>query len=194
MTATFIVIKKGQEIKFNSYFQDLESAKSHLHRNMSNNTFAMDLYYNRKLSDKQIAWIHYLATENMKQSQEQSTDGKYIELVSKMYNATKKKTSKFHIHLPGDVSISTVTRGVNAGFLYVFENQVYQGKITPTGHFIGRASDDTLAMLEDANENLLKLAQLYGHETGQCSVCARTLTDAQSIALGIGPICLSRLS
>ena len=181
----FTVIKKGQEIQFNSYFQELEAAKSYLKQNMANNTFAMDLVHSSRPSDRQVAWIHYLATENR-------NSGEFQDLVNKMY--ASKKTSKFHIHLPGDVSLSTVTRGVNAGHVYVFLNSVYQGKITPNGHYVGQRNDELLAMLEDANENLLRLAQLYGHETGQCSVCSRTLTDAQSIALGIGPICLSRLS
>lgn len=33
----------------------------------------------------------------------------------------------------------------------------------------------------------------YGRELGQCSQCGRTLTNPESIQLGIGPVCLSRL-
>ena len=29
----------------------------------------------------------------------------------------------------------------------------------------------------------------YGRETGTCGVCHRTLTDPESVALGIGPVC-----
>lgn len=32
----------------------------------------------------------------------------------------------------------------------------------------------------------------YGHRVGRCGVCNRTLTDPDSIALGIGPICRAR--
>lgn len=34
---------------------------------------------------------------------------------------------------------------------------------------------------------------LYGHTLGHCGVCGRTLTDAESIAAGIGPKCAARL-
>ena len=33
----------------------------------------------------------------------------------------------------------------------------------------------------------------YGRLTGSCCVCARTLTKAESIAAGIGPVCASRV-
>lgn len=34
----------------------------------------------------------------------------------------------------------------------------------------------------------------YGKELGQCSQCGRTLTNPESIQLGIGPVCLARVS
>lgn len=34
---------------------------------------------------------------------------------------------------------------------------------------------------------------LYGHELGSCGVCGRTLTDADSIAEGIGPRCAAKM-
>lgn len=44
------------------------------------------------------------------------------------------------------------------------------------------------AILEDA-----KAASLaFGRETGQCGVCGSPLTDATSVALGIGPVCRSK--
>lgn len=34
----------------------------------------------------------------------------------------------------------------------------------------------------------------YGHEIGRCGICNRTLTDEQSRAAGIGPVCAGRMS
>lgn len=34
---------------------------------------------------------------------------------------------------------------------------------------------------------------LYGHEIGRCGRCGRTLTDAESRELGIGPVCVEKL-
>lgn len=39
----------------------------------------------------------------------------------------------------------------------------------------------------------LEEAQEYGRRTGSCCVCARRLTNPESIALGIGPVCGGRV-
>ena len=38
----------------------------------------------------------------------------------------------------------------------------------------------------------LNAAIAYGKKYGKCSVCARTLTDEDSINRGIGPVCAER--
>lgn len=193
--ATFTVIRKGEEIEFDSVCVELNAARDYLYEHLSHNQFAMDLASKNKLSEKQIAWIHYLVTQHVIESEQEQTEpnGQFLELVNKMYSGVKSKGRKFTVRLPF-VTISTVTKGVNEGHLYVFdENNQYAGKITPRGKFIGDVSDDVLNMLEDANENLLELARLYGHETGQCSICARTLSDPLSVQMGIGPQCMKRL-
>lgn len=47
--------------------------------------------------------------------------------------------------------------------------------------------------LSPADRMTPEQAQAYGRETGSCCVCARTLTNPDSIAAGIGPICSGRL-
>lgn len=49
---------------------------------------------------------------------------------------------------------------------------------------IRRLSESTLMSLEEAKE--------FGHLYGVCCVCGRTLTNEQSIAEGIGPVCSGR--
>jgi hypothetical protein len=44
------------------------------------------------------------------------------------------------------------------------------------------------ALLEDPKAAAVE----FGHRTGSCCVCGRTLTDPESIAKGIGPICEGR--
>lgn len=194
MTQTFTVEKKGQEIVFNSLFSDVEDAKQILNENLSGNSFAMNLVSRKKLTQKQISWIHYLATESVKEmdQDQDSSRGEYYDLVTKMYTAGS-LVSKFQVRLPG-ITISTVNRGANVGCLYVYENKQYVGKITHQGVLIGNVSEDIKNILEDANENLLRLAQIYGHETGNCSVCGRTLNDPLSVQMGIGPVCAKRFS
>lgn len=188
---SFTVTKKGQEISFDSTFANLDDAKEYLQKCMTHSTFAMDLVSKNKLSEKQIAWIHYLATQSKIDSETPAENGEYYDLVTKMYTAGSHR-SKFQVRLPG-VTISTVNRGANVGCLYVFENNNYVGKITHQGVLIGNVSEDVKNILEDANENLLRLAKIYGHETGNCSLCGRTLSDPLSVQMGIGPVCAKRL-
>lgn len=46
------------------------------------------------------------------------------------------------------------------------------------------------AIAEDPREAMLR----YGREIGRCGHCGRTLTDAESRAYGIGPICRQKVS
>ena len=190
--AQFTITKKGEDISFDSTFANLNDAKEHLQNCMSHSTFAMDLASKNKLSEKQVAWVHYLATQSKIDAETPAENGEYYDLVTKMYDVGNKR-SKFQVRLPG-VTISTVNRGSNIGCLYVYENQEYVGKITHSGVLIGTVSEDVTNILEDANENLLRLAKVYGHETGNCSLCGSTLSDPLSIQMGIGPICAKRFS
>ena len=189
----FTVVKKGEEIQFESAFADINEAKSYLLQKMSYNNFAMDLVEKKKVSATQIAWMHYLATQDVIDSQTPVEFGPYKQLVNKMYDAGAYLASKFQVRLPG-MTLSTVNKGANIGCVYVFENNNYVAKITSTGDLKGDVREDVLNMLEDANDNLLQLAKIYGHQTGTCSICARTLNDPLSVQMGIGPVCAKRLA
>lgn len=190
---SFTVIKKGQEINFESKFNTLSDAKSYLSEHVKFNDFVNSLLSKKKLTVSQESWIHYLATESLIDSQTPVVFGPYKQLVNQMYDAGSYRATKFQVRLPG-ITLSTVNRGPNIGCVYVYENKNYVAKITANGDLIGNVSEDVKNLLEDAIDNLLKLAQLYGHETGNCSICGRTLSDPLSVQMGIGPICAKRLS
>jgi hypothetical protein len=88
------------------------------------------------------------------------------------------------------ISIAPAT-GRNAGALYVKDRGDYAGKITADGKF--HAGRDTRAEVAAelqaiAADPLGRMVE-HGRLTGCCSCCSRKLTNAESIALGIGPIC-----
>jgi len=190
---TFTINKKGQEISFESKFNTLEDVKSYLAENVKYNDFVDSLLSKKSVSVSQVSWMHYLATQSVIDSETPVEFGPYKQLVNKMYDAGAYRASKFQVRLPG-ITLSTVTKGANIGCIYLFENNYYVGKITATGELKGNVSDDVKNLLEDANDNLLQLAKIYGHETGSCSICGRTLNDPLSIQMGIGPICAKRFS
>ena len=49
-----------------------------------------------------------------------------------------------------------------------------------------------LAVIEQFEADPLGTAQKYGRESGRCCSCGRDLTDPESIASGIGPICATK--
>ena len=86
--------------------------------------------------------------------------------------------------------------GRNAGALYVTDRDLggeYVGKIV-NGKFEARreAKPDTLKLLCEIAGDPMEAAVRYGRSTGTCCICARELTDADSVAAGIGPICANK--
>ena len=84
--------------------------------------------------------------------------------------------------------------GKNAGCLYVKDSGDYAGKISPEGRFfaIREARAEIAQELQALAADPLAALTAHGHNTGQCSCCGRLLTNAESVRLGIGPVCRVR--
>jgi hypothetical protein len=88
--------------------------------------------------------------------------------------------------------------GKNAGSIYVKNGDQYLGKISPEGQFVkpysldAETAADIDAKLIELGNNPMEAAVAYGKRTGECSCCGRTLTNAESIERGIGPICAEK--
>ena len=84
--------------------------------------------------------------------------------------------------------------GANAGALYVktFDGGEYQGKIVDN-EFMPRSAEDWVAgALQRIAEDPREAAVKYGRQIGRCGCCGATLTNKDSIARGIGPVCAGR--
>lgn len=83
--------------------------------------------------------------------------------------------------------------GKNAGSLYVKADGEYVGKIT-SGRFLctRECNDATKERVLASMADPKAAAIAYGKETGSCSCCGRELSNPESIALGIGPICAGK--
>tara|TARA_R100000908_G_C3743966_1_gene139767 strand:+ start:683 stop:1288 length:606 start_codon:yes stop_codon:yes gene_type:complete len=78
----------------------------------------------------------------------------------------------------------------NPGALYVTEygnylGKVYHGKFYKVPECSPEASEKIKKLISDPEMTVKR----YGIETGQCCICSRTLTNPESIKLGMGPIC-----
>ena len=98
-----------------------------------------------------------------------------------------------HLRMANFVCSPAPAHGKNPGAIYVKEDGAYLGKIVD-GQF--HRSQDCSGTQEDRLAEVAKdpsaAARAYGLRTGQCSICGRELTNAESRARGIGPICAGR--
>ena len=106
----------------------------------------------------------------------------------------KHKTPKVRL---GDAKVGKVVlseapaNGINAGMIYVKQNDEYKGKIDRNGGYqkFNNPDDSLIEALSEFALDPLNIMKKYGFATGTCSCCGRKLTDKTSIANGIGPIC-----
>lgn len=86
--------------------------------------------------------------------------------------------------------------GRNAGCIYVVRasDDTYLGKITPEDKFLTsrECSAEDSATVARVAADPAAAAIAHGHEYGQCACCGRELTNPESVARGIGPICADR--
>lgn len=97
----------------------------------------------------------------------------------------------------GAVSFSRAPdHGKNPGCLYMKDRNTgaYLGAIERTGALrtMREFTASHQSTLEGIGSDALAAAKLHGQQTGECSCCGRELTDPESIAAGIGPICASK--
>lgn len=82
----------------------------------------------------------------------------------------------------------------NPGYIYIRADGHYAGKISPTGEF-SPAYETTTAQKERITtvaRDPLAAAVAHGHETGNCAICSRHLSDPDSVTRGIGPVCAKK--
>lgn len=86
-------------------------------------------------------------------------------------------------------------RSANAGAVYVKRGGEYLGKVQ--GRAFKPVCDPTTAagiagLLAEIAQDPMEAAKRHGRSTGVCCCCGRTLTDPDSVAAGIGPICAEK--
>ena len=78
----------------------------------------------------------------------------------------------------------------NAGAIYVKDGGEYLGKIAGGKFFAVReCGAEREAKVAEVASKPADAAVAYGRMTGSCACCGRELTDPESVARGIGPVC-----
>lgn len=107
--------------------------------------------------------------------------------------ATESGLKRPKLHLGDFLLKMAPAAGKNAGAIYVTANGEYLGKIAGGKlHATRDCSAEQQSAIVALCADPLKSAVAYGQQTGRCACCGLELTNAESIELGIGPICRTR--
>lgn len=193
----FTVVCKGESVTFESTFMD-DCARDLLYFVPGN--FARSLYQAKRLSDKQLAWVHKLAVDFAAQSAPQDdTKVSQFEALFNAFEAAKSKGAKRLTLRFNGVNVKP-NRDLTALWV-TSQNEMeegnygmqlkYLGKVTRSG-CDSRLSDTVKETIMSVASDPLNAAIRYGKVSGSCSCCGRELTDPRSIEAGIGPICAEK--
>lgn len=135
----------------------------------------------------------------MENSSQNQPDKKLIAtaLIKSFAAAKEAGVNKPKIRVAGIVLYPAPASGNNPGYIYIKDSTChrhpYLGKVSPEGRFYpSHYLDDkpgTTNLVQETIANPQQAAINYGKTTGSCSCCGRTLTNPESISLGIGPVC-----
>jgi hypothetical protein len=146
-------------------------------------------------SEKQAAAVQRMIDRDAERAQERERSAVAVDfggIRATFDNALGSGLQRPKLRAAGLVISLAGANSSNAGCLYVKTTcGDYLGKITPEGKFYGvkTCTDAHRESLQQVSDDPLAAAVAYGRETGECSCCGRELTNAESIELGIGPIC-----
>jgi len=182
--------------KLDAYKQDNPEVCKWLEDNSESNNFAKSLLnglnqYGSLTYGQTTAVIRNIDSQKSIVSFDKNS---FEKIVSIFGNAKEAGLKRPKLTVDGvQLSLAPIT-GRNAGCLYVKESGgygTYLGKITTDGQFYKSAQcgkNDIKTIEGIANDPLAKAVE-HGRKTGKCACCSKTLTNKESIEIGIGPVC-----
>ena len=192
MTTTYTITKRsGEVVKFATSLSVDEAGEIVSDRcPLTDFTGSLLRAWRRgSLSESQRLWLLKLAHD----ATVPAAPGPYAPLTDTVMMMQAKAKGRVALRLDG-VTVKAVTKGANAGSLYLYRGEEYAGKITPMGQIHSALAPELAPVLTAANADPVAAAREYGYRTGSCACCGRTLTDPVSVFGGIGPICLEKLA
>ena len=195
---TLTVTARGEAVSFTSRLSD-DAAQDLLQ--WCPGRFARSLWqqsHDRGLSPAQLAWAHKLATDLLQAESEAADDSGELQFsrLFEVFNAAKARGLR-RLTMRFSGIIIKPSRDLQSLWVLSATEKVegdyglqpkYLGKVTPN-RLDSRLADEVKAVILEAAADPLTAAVRYGRETGACSCCGRDLTNPDSIAAGIGPIC-----
>ena len=193
---TLTVIARGELVSFESRLSD-DAAQDLLQ--YCPGRFAQSLWqqsHDRGLSERQLAWAHKLSCDLLQaESDDDNSEPQFSRLFDTFKAAKARGLKRLTMRFSGirikpskDLQSLWVLSDTETEEGYYGLQPKYLGKVTPR-RMDSRLSDDVKSVILEAASDPLTAAVRYGRETGSCSCCGRDLTNPDSIAAGIGPVC-----
>jgi len=161
---------------------------------------ALNKYGN--LTEKQLATVQRLTAQDAERqvtrvveqaARAETAPVVTVEAIEVAFNSAKEAGVKYpKLRLDTFVFSPAGENSKNAGAIYIKSkgDGVYLGKVIGGRLFTSRdCTTEAAERIVAVSSDPAQAAIAYGQKFGACSVCGRALTDSDSIARGIGPIC-----
>lgn len=167
----------------------------------------------RSASEKQIAFIRKLTAEldelegdtlTTETAEEMIQDGLTPKAASELIDRMLARLSKLRKDSYRAAALER-TAGLEPG-MYERDGKVYRVKVSGSGNLYASLlvkaengetyfeyAPGAIRTLTAEHRMTLEQAKAHGKRVGACCVCARTLTDPESVEAGIGPWCASKM-
>jgi hypothetical protein len=161
----------------------------------------------RGLSEKQMYWVRKLAEPTPTAPVAAIEVGSFEGVIALFRTAQRHlKFPKVRLRLENGSPIVLAVAGANArrpGTVNVtdgrpFGENIWYGRVEADGRWEASRSVDAetatslTALLTAFAAEPAKVAAAFGHLTGNCCFCAKTLTDERSTSVGYGPVCAEK--
>ncbi len=158
-------------------------------------------------TDKQLGFIRSLLGKADRSNERTAAECETIEMLIETGNMTKKAASASIDLLLDKPKVQAArpepkrSSGPTAPGFFARGDDLWKVKATKAGklwahrktndgwEFDKRASFD----LSEDDRLTVEQAAAFGHRTGQCMICRRELKVAESVARGIGPVCITKI-
>lgn len=150
----------------------------------------------RGLSLKQEIWARKLAQERMDAGERDATP--LLDLAP-LYGALMEAEARVVRMLDDKGRKLALSKAPRREAFYVKVDKTYVGAIPADGRLRPAPGSSRFDLpcvtkaLSEAAYDLHGAMVRYGHATGECGVCGRLLTDPESVAAGIGPVCAGKV-
>lgn len=149
----------------------------------------------RSLSPQQWLWAHKLAQEVLDARAEAPAAD--MTALFKVLEGAEIRLARF---LLGKEEIKLKRNAAGTSY-YALMGDGHLGSVLNNGQFrpgaglrgSGVSKAQLIEGLEAFGADPVGMSIKYGLATGTCGICGRRLTDPESVALGIGPICMERI-